>query len=148
MKIHKRGTLIVIYNSAMEYLLQKRDHNPGIKYPGTWVFLGGGVKKGESPEDAIKRELYEEIGFSLSDPEWYGEFHYSDEEEEHLQYVFCKKLDLDVSRLTLREGDALKYLSWQDAQSLEFGFNIKTILLDYHNKRHFLEKPSQPGERL
>ncbi len=136
-KIYRRGVLIVIRNSAMEYLLQKRDYNPGIKYRGKWVFLGGGIDTNESPEEAVKRELYEEINLAITDFSFYRNFRYFDEEEEHLQYVFHARLDLDLSAITLNEGAMLHYFSWQDAQSLEFGFNIKAILSDYHSVHDF-----------
>ena len=35
---------------------------PGGDYPGYWCFPGGHVEAGESPEDAAKREVVEEIG--------------------------------------------------------------------------------------
>jgi 8-oxo-dGTP pyrophosphatase MutT (NUDIX family) len=46
------------------YLLQHRDDLPQIWYPGHWGLFGGGIDPGESPEEALRRELMEEIGFS------------------------------------------------------------------------------------
>lgn len=34
---------------------------------GSWSFPGGGVKKTESPEEAAKREVYEETGLDVED---------------------------------------------------------------------------------
>lgn len=33
--------------------------------PGRWTLPGGGVDHGESPHDAVRRELYEETGLSV-----------------------------------------------------------------------------------
>lgn len=33
-------------------------------YPATWSFPGGHIEQGEMPEDALRRELMEEIGIS------------------------------------------------------------------------------------
>jgi len=87
-KLHKVGTAIIIQNTEGKILLQLRDHNFQIKYPNTWVLFGGGQENNEKPEDTIKREIMEELGLKLDDVELYKKFTYSDQDEEHLQYVF------------------------------------------------------------
>lgn len=57
---YRESTVAVVVNSDLEYLiLQKTKYNDN-----EWDFPGGGVhtRNGESPEDAIKRELVEELG--------------------------------------------------------------------------------------
>ena len=39
---------------------------PGIWFPGHWGFFGGAVEPGESPIEAVMRELVEEIGVALT----------------------------------------------------------------------------------
>ncbi|KAF0164299.1 MAG: hypothetical protein FD157_2253 [Rhodocyclaceae bacterium] len=83
-------------DGAMEFLLGQRA--PGTFYPGFWEFPGGKVEPGETPHDALVRELHEELGIGVSraDPwlrrehvyehahvrlnffrvrEWHGELH-------------------------------------------------------------------------
>ncbi|QLG69657.1 MAG: Nudix hydrolase family protein [Candidatus Woesebacteria bacterium] len=43
-------------------LLIKRDNKPNIPHPDMWSIPGGQVEKGESFDEALKRELQEEIG--------------------------------------------------------------------------------------
>lgn len=50
---------VVVFNGKL--LLLQRDDNPEIKDPGCWQLPGGGVEDGETPDEAIKRELQEEI---------------------------------------------------------------------------------------
>ncbi|WP_106403809.1 NUDIX domain-containing protein [Actinocorallia populi] len=61
-----RGTAALIKNDDGEYLLHLRDDIPGICDPGTWSLIGGNRQGGESAEQAIRRELAEEAGLSIS----------------------------------------------------------------------------------
>jgi 8-oxo-dGTP pyrophosphatase MutT (NUDIX family) len=54
------------------YLLQLRDNIRGIFFPAHWGCFGGAVEAGETQEEALIRELKEELGLELSP----GEFRY------------------------------------------------------------------------
>ena len=43
------------------YLMQLRDEKPMIFFPGHWGLFGGGIEPGETPEEALFRELDEEL---------------------------------------------------------------------------------------
>jgi len=53
----------LIVTPDARYLMQHRDEKPGIFFPGWWGCFGGAVEPGESPADAIRRELHEELGW-------------------------------------------------------------------------------------
>ncbi len=91
---------IAILHSSERFLLQLRDNIPGIFYPGYWGFFGGHIDSGETPEEAIKRELLEEIGYT---PPWVSKFGcYSDSQV--LRHVFHAPLTVELDRLVLNEG--------------------------------------------
>ena len=45
------------------YLMQLRDDKPGVIYPGHVGLFGGAVEPGENFEDAMSRELMEELDY-------------------------------------------------------------------------------------
>lgn len=55
-----------VINSKGELLLQKRHHSKDIQ-PGKWdTSVGGHLHRGETVEEALRRELAEEIGLDLA----------------------------------------------------------------------------------
>lgn len=64
----KRSIVIVaacaLVNEAREVLIAKRP--PGRSFAGLWEFPGGKVEQGEGPEDALVRELKEELGIEIA----------------------------------------------------------------------------------
>ncbi len=64
----KRSIVIVaacvLVNEAGALLIAKRP--PGRPLAGLWEFPGGKVEQGEQPEDAVIRELREELGIEIA----------------------------------------------------------------------------------
>src|SRR5215472_6039851 len=59
------GVCAIAQDSDGRILLVKHTYQPG------WLFPGGGVGRGEAPEQALARELKEEVGFLRgSEPEF------------------------------------------------------------------------------
>lgn len=53
----------VIINSKGQVLLAQRPK--GKRLAGKWEFAGGKIEEGETPEQALKRELKEELGIEI-----------------------------------------------------------------------------------
>lgn len=53
-----------LLNEACEVLIAKRP--PGRSLAGLWEFPGGKVERGEGPEEALIRELKEELGIEIA----------------------------------------------------------------------------------
>ncbi|GEM_PF-228550 len=51
----------IIVNAADELLLLRRSPTT-LRWPGKWGIAGGGMEAGETPEEALQRELREELG--------------------------------------------------------------------------------------
>lgn len=55
------------------YLMQLRDQKGGIFYPGHWGTFGGAVEPGEAIEQALSRELMEELALTPKTVEYFTE---------------------------------------------------------------------------
>jgi len=62
----KRNTVAVIVNSDNKILLLKRAEIKGGWGNNQWSLVGGEIEKGESPHDAIQREIEEETGLIIN----------------------------------------------------------------------------------
>ncbi|WP_030487011.1 NUDIX domain-containing protein [Micromonospora chokoriensis] len=62
-----QGAVALIFDDSGDLLLHLRDDISGISWPGYWSVLGGGCDPGESPRQAVERELLEEAGLVLDE---------------------------------------------------------------------------------
>lgn len=76
-----------VFNSKGELYLQKRPEWKDIQ-PGKWdTAVGGHIDDGETPEDALTREVGEELGITDFLPERVGKYVFDSPRERELVYV-------------------------------------------------------------
>jgi len=76
-----------VFNSAGEVYLQKRPEWKDIQ-PGKWdTAVGGHIDYGEMPEDALRREVLEELGITDFTPEFVAKYVFESSREKELVYV-------------------------------------------------------------
>nr|MBC7245840.1 NUDIX domain-containing protein [Chloroflexota bacterium] len=98
-------------NQKGEILLLHRANDPSIPAPNTWGLVGGHVEPGETLEEALRREVEEEIRFHLESYQPFGEFH----DEEFERYVYIGPIDKELHQLHLGEGQSFGFFSPQYA---------------------------------
>jgi 8-oxo-dGTP diphosphatase len=62
----RRSVGCIILTQQGELLLQQRDDNC-LRFPGCLATFGGGIEPGESPGQAVMRELKEELGATVNE---------------------------------------------------------------------------------
>lgn len=61
------GTICYIDNGS-SYLLLHRNKKENDVHQGKWIGVGGKLEQGETPEECIKREVFEETGLTIQQP--------------------------------------------------------------------------------
>jgi 8-oxo-dGTP diphosphatase len=63
----RRAATLILYTKEKKVLLQHRAEDAE-RLPGYWAVFGGGIEEGETPEEAVKREIFEEIEYKVKNP--------------------------------------------------------------------------------
>jgi len=123
---------IIFENDNGEFLLYKRDNKPGIPFPGYWDLIGGHVEEGETPEQALVREVKEEIDIDLKEFDFYKKFEcLTGDAYENIKYIYTGKINIPVEKIRLLEGDRPQYFSREEIPNVNFANILKSIVMEY-----------------
>ena len=139
---HVHYVAIAILYKDDKFLMQLRDNIPTIPYPGYWAFFGGHIEPGETPEIAVRREIIEEISYTL--PEKIDEFGCY-KSEKAVRHVFHAPLEVELDKLVLGEGWDMGLVSPEEirkgkrystvaGEERPLGEVHQRILMDFMNK--------------
>ena len=107
--IHVVAAIILKGNRVL--IAKRQDH---IHQGGLWEFPGGKIEQGETPVDALKRELKEELDLAISSPEFFQDirFEYSDK---NVHLNFYRVVDFEGEE----KGNENQEIRWVDIGELK-----------------------------
>jgi 8-oxo-dGTP diphosphatase len=121
----------ILQNAQRQILMHQRDDKPGLHFAGYWSMLGGKIEEGESPEQAMQRELLEEISVTVPTAFWKVYDRPVSESLTIVQYVFTGPINYALSDMVLMEGQDLKYFSAEALTTLPIAFGFDVLLAEF-----------------
>lgn len=134
--MRQEASIVILYDSEGRVLLQHRTQDAPF-LAGYWAFFGGGIKPGETPEDAARREAREELGYEMTAPRLVAEEDYDVEGIQGRFYVFVERLRGEKEDLRLLEGQDWGWFRPEDLDGrkmLEQGRHIVRLVCEYIKK--------------
>ncbi|HNY53923.1 MAG TPA: NUDIX domain-containing protein [Bacteroidales bacterium] len=132
----KKIAQIILENDNGEFLLYLRDGKPGIPFPYHWDLIGGHVEEGETPEEALIREVKEEIDFDLKDYSFFKEYLCLEGDAyPNIKYIYSGRIVLPIEEIPLLEGERLQFFTKEEIPDVKFANILKRIMLDYIESR-------------
>ena len=104
------STLCYLENERGEYLMLHRVKKKADINKGKWIGVGGGFEEGESPDECLRREVWEETGLTLTQFRFRGvvTFLCCDKKADQFMYLFTATDWTGELNMDCKEGD----LAW------------------------------------
>ena len=128
----KKVAMVLLFDRFNRLLIFLRDDKPEIPFPTHWDFFGGHLEVGETPEQALVREVKEEIGVDLQ--QWSFFKHYICTEGDvypNIKYLYWARIDKIAEELTLHEGQRLMSVTPDQRNGIRFANVLGAILEDF-----------------
>jgi len=115
-KLIHREVAIAVYNDQNKVLLQQRSMNKS-NNPGAWKMAAAGhVGSGETPLDAINREVKEELGLTLNPVYYKKVFNTHEDKEARFTWVYYALVKGEPN-ITLDPSEVMDY-AWVEIDKL------------------------------
>ena len=106
----------LIYQNE-RFLLQLRDDSPEIAYPNQWSFFGGEIETGETPWEALQRELEEELEWCPVGGSFL--FHWINTENPCRIHFYAVPFRSSCKELVLHEGQSYSWFTLNELEHMD-----------------------------
>ena len=127
-----------VFNGQGDVYLQKRPEWKDIQ-PGKWdTAVGGHIDYGETPEEALQREVREELGITDFLPEFVDKYVFESQRERELVYVHRTTYEGEI-RPSKNELDGGRFWTMQEIRET-IGQGVLTPNFESEFQRFFLKQ--------
>jgi 8-oxo-dGTP diphosphatase len=131
----KLATLCYVFNGN-KVLMINRNKRKDDMHLGKWNGLGGKFNPGETPEECVIREVYEESGLMIKNPVLRGFLTFPAFDDEEDWYVFVFTANEFNGHLTESYEGELEWIEWEKVNDLPLWEGDK-YFLDWLNQDRF-----------
>jgi 8-oxo-dGTP pyrophosphatase MutT (NUDIX family) len=131
---------VILVDRQGRVLMQLRDDNPRIMFPGHWGLTGGASVEGETPERTARREVLEETGIDLPRFVPFRAYYFSESgagkkkmtaRGDYEVYVFHAPCEITSEDMVCGEGRGLRFFAPADAAGIDIAYNHREVLDDF-----------------
>ncbi|MES2621243.1 MAG: NUDIX domain-containing protein [Bacteroidota bacterium] len=125
----------LLFDKNGKLLIYLRDDKPGISFPNHWDLFGGIIEEGETPEQALVREVKEEIGIDLKEFKFFKTFDCVEGDiqpnRKYIYYVQINHLPEDLKLLDV--GQRIVSIDLNEIGNYPFANILFDIVEDFAN---------------
>lgn len=122
----------LLFDRNQKLLIYLRDDKPDIPFPNHWDFFGGHVEEGETPEQALTREIKEELGLDLWAWQFFRRYECTEGDAyPNIKYIFRANIDKRPAELVLYEGQRLTSIAMEQRFTFSFANILGRVLEDF-----------------
>jgi 8-oxo-dGTP diphosphatase len=122
----------LLFDPAARLLIYLRDDKADIPFPNHWDFFGGHVEPSENPEQALVREVKEELGVELRQKRFFRRYEcLHGDAYPNIKYIYYGCIDRSAADLSLLEGQRLAAIHREERFAFRFANVLGAILEDF-----------------
>jgi 8-oxo-dGTP diphosphatase len=123
---------VLLFDRHNRLLIYLRDDKPTIPFPNHWDFFGGHVEPGETAEQALVREVKEELRIDLTEWEFFRCYDCLEGDAyPNQKFIYRAGIERSAEELGLYEGQKLAAIAVGERYDYKFANILGAILEDF-----------------